>query len=148
MTTDQTASLPEITVDRALAPDFPRLRHQFALADIDAHHLDSDPEGDDRGLFVARANGDTVGLMRLGPTFFSRPFVELLLVHPDHRRRGVGTALLRHARQLHAGAKLFTSTNLSNQPAQALFARCGFRLCGYVDELDPGDPELIFVWSG
>ena len=56
--------------------------------------------------------------------------------------------MLRHAQQRHAGTKVYTSTSLSNQPAQALFARCGFRLCGSVDDLDPGDPELVFVWPG
>jgi hypothetical protein len=42
-------------------------------------------------------------------------------------------------------SKLFTSTNLSNQPMQSLLANMGYRLCGVVEELDDGDPELVFV---
>ncbi len=28
---------------------------------------------------------------------------------------------------------------------QKLLTRLGYKPCGYIDELDPGDPELIFV---
>jgi len=28
---------------------------------------------------------------------------------------------------------------------QRLLARLGFVTCGFIDELDPGDPELVFV---
>jgi hypothetical protein len=27
---------------------------------------------------------------------------------------------------------------------QSLLIRCGYRICGFVDELDPGDPDLVF----
>jgi hypothetical protein len=28
---------------------------------------------------------------------------------------------------------------------QRLLVRLGYRTCGFIEELDPGDPELIFV---
>ena len=148
MTTSRPAPLPEIDIHLAAPLDLADLTQFVAHAGGEAHLHDFAADVTDSEWFVARADGLPVGLMRLRPTFFRRPFVELLIVHPDHRRRGVGTALLRHAQRQHAGTKLFTSTNVSNQPAQALFARCGFRLCGSVDDLDPGDPELVFVWPG
>ena len=78
--------------------------------------------------------------------FFSRPFLALLMVAPTARRRGVGSALIRHvARELAAGDRFFTSTNASNEAAQRLFARLGFRRCGTIEEIDPGDPEWIYV---
>jgi hypothetical protein len=52
---------------------------------------------------------------------------------------------MRAAVGLYEGAKLFTSTNRSNLPMQALLAKLGFVQCGEVNELDPGDPELFFV---
>ena len=148
MTTSRPAPLPEIDIHLAAPLDLADLTQFVAHAGGEAHLHDFAADVTDSEWFVARADGLPVGLMRLRPTFFRRPFVELLLVRPDHRRRGVGTAMLRHAQQRHAGTKVYTSTNLSNQPAQALFARCGFRLCGSVDDLDPGDPELVFVWPG
>jgi len=42
-------------------------------------------------------------------------------------------------------AKLFTSTNLSNQPMQRLLARLGWRSVGIVYGLDEGDPELFYL---
>ena len=37
------------------------------------------------------------------------------------------------------------STNASNTAANALFAKAGFEGSGIVYNLDPGDPELIYV---
>lgn len=86
-----------------------------------------------------------VGYAAMAPTFFERAFVSLLSVHPEHRRQGVATALMKAMESRCQGEKLFTSTNLSNQPIQALLGKIGYRLCGIVEEMDEGDPELIFV---
>ena len=43
------------------------------------------------------------------------------------------------------GEKLWTSTNQSNAPMCALLSRLGFILSGQIDNLDDGDPELVFV---
>jgi hypothetical protein len=42
-------------------------------------------------------------------------------------------------------AKLFTTTNLSNLPMQSLLAKLGYKLSGVIDDLDLGDPELVYV---
>lgn len=78
-------------------------------------------------------------------SFFAQGFVELLYVTPDARRRGVGRALMRYVEGLCQTPKLFTSTNLSNHPMQALLARAGYKLSGAIHDLDEGDPELIYV---
>ncbi len=41
--------------------------------------------------------------------------------------------------------RVFSSTNVSNVAMQAVFDRYGWRRCGQIDELDPGDPELVYV---
>ena len=92
----------------------------------------------------ARADGEPVGFLILDRGFFGCHFVELLYVHAEWRRRGIGTALMRAAEQRCAGQKLFTSTNESNLPMQAACARWGFVLSGRVENLDDGDPELIY----
>ena len=43
-----------------------------------------------------------------------------------------------------ATSKLFTSTNLSNKPMQLLLAKLGYTLSGYIENLDPDDPELVY----
>lgn len=85
-----------------------------------------------------------VGYVVLEHTFFAHGFVSMLVVHPDHRRAGVGSALLRHAEGACRSARVFTSTNRSNRPMQALLEGLGYVRSGIVDDLDPGDPELVY----
>ncbi len=99
----------------------------------------------DGNCWVARVGGEIVGFAAFTPTFFRRWFIELLIVHPDYRRRGVGTALVRQCEAVCEAPKLFTSTNESNAPMRALLAKLAYEPSGRVDNLDEGDPELIYV---
>ena len=93
---------------------------------------------------VARVGEDVVGFAVLNQAFYEQNFIGLLIVHPDHRRCGVGTALVRRIESICPSEKLFTSTNLSNIPMQRLCESLGFVRSGYIDNLDPGDPEIVF----
>ncbi|KOG85648.1 acetyltransferase, partial [Streptomyces varsoviensis] len=53
-------------------------------------------------------------------TFFEQGFVTMLMVARTSRGRGVGARLLADAAASRATPKLFTSTNVSNQPMQRL----------------------------
>jgi streptothricin acetyltransferase len=68
-------------------------------------------------------------------------------VKAEYRHRGYGQLLLKTFVDLCGNAKLFTSTNSSNLPMQGLLQRCGFRRCGTIDELDEGDPEIIYFYE-
>ena len=93
---------------------------------------------------AAIVQGSVVGFVILEYTFFQRGFVSLLYVHPDFRRRGVGSALMRHVQGICETPKLFTSTNQSNRRMQALLDKLGYVRSGIIHNLDPGDPELIY----
>jgi len=95
-------------------------------------------------LRVARDGRLVVGFAVLAPSFFGRWFIELLVVHPEHRRRGVGAALVRRCESECPEDRLFTSTNESNAPMRRLLWRLGYERSGYVENLDAGDTELIF----
>jgi RimJ/RimL family protein N-acetyltransferase len=97
---------------------------------------------------VARLGGEVIGFALLDRSFFEQWFVPLLIVHPDARRRGVGSALLRDIQANVAPDNLFTSTNASNAPMRRLCARLGFIEAGTIDYLDEGDPEVVLVWLG
>ena len=97
------------------------------------------------------AGGDdaVVGYLVMDHGFFERGFVVMLCVHPERRRRGIGRALLRHAEGACRTPRIFTSTNRSNLPMQRLLEGMGYRRSGLVDDLDPGDPEVIYSrWLG
>jgi hypothetical protein len=51
---------------------------------------------------------------------------------------------MRHLERICPSEKLFTSTNESNMPMQRLCEKLGFVRSGWIDNLDDGDPEIIF----
>lgn len=92
------------------------------------------------------AEGDRiVGYVVTAPAhFFGRDFVELLVVHPDHRRRGVGRALLRAVVDRADTSRVFSSTNESNTAMRSLFAAEGWVSSGRLVGLDEDDPEIVY----
>jgi GNAT superfamily N-acetyltransferase len=94
---------------------------------------------------VAHRGEEAVGYAIWNGSFFGHPFIWLLFVRADHRRHGIGSALVQQVIWLHASDKLFTSTNESNDAMHRLLARLGFVRTGSVDSLDEGDPEIFYV---
>ena len=94
---------------------------------------------------MARVDGIVRGSVIADESFFEQFFVRLLIVHPDFRRRGLAIALMRAAGLDCQTGKIFTSTNQSNLPMQRLCDRLGFVKSGRIENLDEGDPELIYV---
>ena len=76
-------------------------------------------------------------------SFFKEDFVAYVLVHPEHRRQGLGSALLEYVESSVAGDVLYISTGLRNVPMYDLLNRRGYRLSGMVDL--EGYSELIFA---
>jgi ribosomal protein S18 acetylase RimI-like enzyme len=96
--------------------------------------------------FVAERNGRLVGYSVLNRQFFDSFFIKLVAVADTDRRSGVGTAMVEHLIAIiPPGEKLWTSTNESNAPMRGLLPRLGFVSTGRIDNLDEGDPELVFV---
>jgi ribosomal protein S18 acetylase RimI-like enzyme len=71
--------------------------------------------------------------------------IALLMVHPEYHRQGVATALVKECESNCPANKLFTSTNESNTAMRLLLAKLGYARSGQIENLDEGDPELIFV---
>jgi GNAT superfamily N-acetyltransferase len=94
--------------------------------------------------FVAVTNQTVIGYGVLNYTFYHNGCIDMLYIHPDHRRCGAGAALLKHMESLCQTPKLFTSTNLSNLPMQSLLAKVGYVLSGVIHNLDEGDPEIVY----
>ena len=85
-----------------------------------------------------------VGFAIANCSFFAQSFIALLVVHPEHRRKGVASALLRFVEGRSPTPKLFTSTNQSNIAMQAVCESLGFVRSGVVENLDERDPEIIY----
>ncbi len=97
------------------------------------------------GRCLIAEGGQIAGYVVTAPKhFFGRDFVELIVVDDNHRRRGVGRALLRAAVDRAGTARVFSSTNESNGAMRSLFTADGWTLSGHLDGLDPGDPEIVY----
>jgi len=141
---------PEITIRDALAADVPR------LAEVD--HLAASGDHGRRAAIaqwvttesirVAQTQGQVVGYCVTEYTFFGQAFVTMLMVATNARGHGIGARLLLDAQQRRNTTKMFTSTNLSNQPMHRLLTRLGWQSAGIVYGLDEGDPELFFLAPG
>ena len=82
-------------------------------------------------------------------SLFGQPFLSLLIVRGADRRRGIGTELVQSIMAATEGDRLFSSTNASNHPMRMLLGRLGFTASGFIENLDPDDPEMIYIrWLG
>jgi len=98
-----------------------------------------------RECLVARAHdGNIVGFAVANCSFFAQSFIVLLVVHENHRRRGGASALIRSIEARSPTPKLFTSTNESNAAMQVVCESLGFVRSGVIENLDEGDPEIIY----
>lgn len=95
--------------------------------------------------FVAILDGTIVGYAVLEYTFYGYGFISMVMVSLDHRRQGVGQALLGHVENACATPKVFTSTNSSNLPMRGLLSKLGYTFCGLIRELDPDDAEWVYM---
>ena len=93
---------------------------------------------------VAECEGRVVAYGSLEYTFYSSGFVSMVYVAEPERRRGIGRSLMEALAERCTTPKLFTSTNQSNKPMQALLALLGYIPSGVIENLDPGDPELVY----
>lgn len=99
----------------------------------------------DEIVHVAELDGQVVGYGVFNHAFFHQGQVEMLMIHVDHRGKQIGEKILKTMEKICDTSKLYVTTNSSNHRMQRLLRRLGYRSGGYIHELDPGDPELVFV---
>jgi GNAT superfamily N-acetyltransferase len=150
----------DATYDVALAaakidlPDEPppgRRHHRARL------HLDWG--GEHPQTWLARDGSRVLGYGSLTLPSYDNPHLGLVdvVVHPDARRRGIGTSLVRHLQALvrEAGRRLLIAETLSVTPgpafAAALGAECGLvspRRVLHLDALDDADHARLLREAG
>jgi GNAT superfamily N-acetyltransferase len=105
-------------------------RDTFEWGDYVAHAYEGWLADDTGRTLIAEIDGDTMGLARVASLSDQEAWLQGVRVHPEHRRRGVGTALAAQACRWARsnGAKVIRLAVESwNRPARTQFERSGFR---------------------
>lgn len=93
---------------------------------------------------IAREADIAVGYATCEVSFFGYSYISLVIVHPEYRRLGVASQLMTSFENCSLTEKLFTSTNESNKAMQQVCEALGYTRSGIIENLDEGDPELIY----
>ncbi|OXS60078.1 acetyltransferase (GNAT) family protein [Bacillus sp. V-88] len=88
--------------------------------------------------------GKATGFLLFNTRFFENAFVSLIIIAPEERRKGYASSLLKYFEKISPTEKIFSSTNQSNIEMQKVFQKNGYTPSGKIENLDPGDPELIY----
>lgn len=70
-----------------------------------------------------------------------------IAVHPQNRRKGIGTQLLQKAMDTPHLKKVWAEVRRSNQGAQAFYANLGFQIMGMVPNYYGNEDALIIQWT-
>jgi ribosomal protein S18 acetylase RimI-like enzyme len=93
-------------------------------------------------VLVAERSGQLVGMLAL-----QVPWIRHFAIFPEHQRQGVGTALLRCAREL-SGAELRLYTFQRNTPARAFYEKHGFDAVAFgVSPAPESEPDVEYRWT-
>ncbi len=93
-------------------------------------------------MWVAERSGTLEGLIAL-----EVPWIRHLAVFPEFQRRGVGTALLRKAREC-SPLELRLFTFQRNAAARAFYARHGFSLVAFgISPAPEMEPDVEYRWT-
>ena len=134
-----------VTIRRGVKEDADLLKALDTVVPLDptrAERIDRWLAYDD--VLVAEVESSVTGCGVYNRSFFHQGNVDMLMVAAAHRGQRVGEHLLLGLETLCDTPKLWVTTNLSNHRMQNLLRRLSYEPGGYIHELDPGDPELIF----
>ena len=98
-----------------------------------------------REILMLWHDDSRAGLLRFGYFWDEIPFMNLLWVQEDLRDRGFGTRLVSFWENVmrESGYEMVMTSTLSNERAQHLYRRLGYRDCGSL--LMPEEPlEILF----
>jgi len=100
-----------------------------------------------REIIVAEVEGRPVGYLRLEYLWSQVPYIGLIRVVPEHRRRGVGKAMLHFLEEFlrSKGHRWLYSSSQADEPEpQAWHRHMGFRECGFIAGINRGEVGEVF----
>ena len=98
----------------------------------------------EKRTYIALVNKEMIGYGVLKKNFFGYSFIEMVYISKSFRGEGYGPILMEELEKSIKSEKIFTSTNQSNKHMQHVLEKSGWIKSGIIENLDDGDPELIF----
>ena len=98
-------------------------------------------------LVIAERDGEHVGYLRLDPLWSCLPFIGLIWVIEEERRRGIGKALLAFVENAARDAGwdvVYSSSDADEPEPQAWHRHVGFEECGFFAGHNPGGVGEVF----
>lgn len=138
--------MPHHLIRQAVGEDLPALIDVDHIARTDSDRLDfvrNAIEG--RRTWVLEVSGRVVGYGIISHEFFGRSFLDLIHIAESQRSRGYGPSLIAFLEDHSRSNDLFTSTNQSNSHMRHVLESLGYEQSGIIHNLDPGDPEIVYV---
>jgi len=102
---------------------------------------------DEKAVILAEIDGRPVGYLRVEYLWLKVPYLGVIGVEEEYRRRGVGTAMIKFLEQhlLRRGFKALYSSSQANEPEPQMWHRkIGFEECGYIAGINDGGIGEIF----
>ncbi len=131
-----------LMIRAAAAADLEFIRHAYPVSDeVITHKLDA------HEIFVAERDGHPLAQLWLEYVWSVVPYLALLRVEAEHRRKGVGSSMLRHLEDyLRArGHEVLYSSSQADEPEpQAWHRRMGFVECGFIAGMNRGGVGEVF----
>ncbi|MED1602720.1 GNAT family N-acetyltransferase [Alkalihalophilus marmarensis] len=93
---------------------------------------------------IVKEEDAITGFLIYDTNFFGCSFILLIIISPSKRRKGYASKLIEYMMDHSPTQKVFSSTNRSNVNMQKVFKKNGFTESGIVENLDEGDPEIIY----
>lgn len=137
------------SIRRAVLTDTPRLYALDHVARDDAERRSSiDRAIREERIWVIERRDLVLGYGIISHEFFGRSFLDLIYIDERYRGEGLGPKLIEALELQSKSASLFTSTNQSNLHMLHVLEGLGYERSGIIHNLDPGDPELVYVKHG
>lgn len=98
-------------------------------------------------ILIVFTDDEPIGFLRWGWFWDEIPFMNMLFVRDSWRGKGVATRLITHweEQMLRRGAKWVLTSTLSNEGAQHVYRKCGYRDIGGL--LLPDEPLEIVLFK-
>lgn len=100
------------------------------------------------GEFVVAVSGaELLGFVQLEYLWSKVPYIALIRVLPDHRRRGLGKSMLRFVESFlyeREHRVIYSSSQADEPEPQEWHLHVGFKECGIIREINDGIDEVFF----